>query len=186
MTEIDSVLRDKNFPGNEASFQELVSFVKSGSVTLLTGAGVSVPLFPTWASLLRELIGDAATTGIVTDELTINEYKKQIEIDPLELASTLEESFSPKVFRAKFAKKFSNPSGECTDTHKTIAKLKYRGIVTLNYDDGHEVAYAQRGRNHNTGQEDAWDLNKAGKKAILRDASQLPNYQKNCSMSFPK
>ena len=50
-----------------------------------------------------------------------------------------------------------NPSGICTPTHETIAGLNLRGIITLNYDDGHEVAFAQTGRKPNSGrsQDDA-------------------------------
>jgi hypothetical protein len=101
--------------------------------------------------LLSRLLDEAVQKGLITNSTEIDELKRQIDLDALELANFLEERFSRKIFRARFAKIFSNPRGECTSSHKIIADLKLRSIITLNYDNGHEVAYAHSGRNPNTG-----------------------------------
>jgi hypothetical protein len=125
------MIYEEKFPGNEAAFAELVTFVKEGSVVGLTGAGVSSPLFPTWITLLNGLLDDAVSKGLVADEAIIGEYRGQIEVDPLEFANSLEELYTRKIFRAKFANIFSNSKGQCTPSHEALAALKLRGIVTL-------------------------------------------------------
>jgi hypothetical protein len=150
MASLDEILQEDKFPGNTSTFTELAAFMKDGAVIGITGAGVSVPLFPTWSSLLATMLQEAEKGGLL-DRTEVPEWDSQIEADPLELANSLENLFTRKIFRAKFSRRFANPSGACTQTHGVIAGLNLRGVITLNYDDGHEVAYAQTGRKPNSG-----------------------------------
>jgi hypothetical protein len=146
----NNFLREDLFPGNASAFADLKEYMGNGHVVGFTGAGVSVPLFPTWTDLLSTMLTDATQNGMISGA-EINEYKKLIETDPLDVASALEDLISKKVFRARLAKSFGNPSGVSTECQQIISNLNLCGIVTLNYDNGHEVAYASKGRNPNVG-----------------------------------
>jgi hypothetical protein len=95
----EDVLNDSIFLGNTSAFNELKDFVAQGNITAFTGAGVSVPNYPTWNGLLSTLIDDAVKQGLLSQG-EIQEYCDQIAVDPLELARALEDLFSRKVFRA--------------------------------------------------------------------------------------
>ena len=78
----------------------------------------------------------------------IDDLKFLATSDPLELASSLETIFGKEVFRARLSKTFENRAGNTSDCQTAIASLNLRGIVTLNYDNGHEVAYANKIHRH--------------------------------------
>jgi|SRR5450631_2814208 hypothetical protein len=44
---VDAILRENVFPGNTSTFSELKEYVARGHIIGFTGAGVSVPVFPT-------------------------------------------------------------------------------------------------------------------------------------------
>lgn len=136
------LLREEIYPGNTKTFADLKSFLEAGHVIAFTGAGVSAPTYPMWTTLLSKLVNDAIEEGLINDQGEIDEYQKLIHTDPLELASNLEEIFTRKVFRARLAKSFSNLNGHATESQAAISRLKLRGIITLNYDNGHEAAFA--------------------------------------------
>ena len=50
------ILNESMFPGNTSAFSELKDFVAQGNITVFTGAGVSVPNYPTWNGLLSTLM----------------------------------------------------------------------------------------------------------------------------------
>jgi hypothetical protein len=145
---IELLLRESDFPGNTTAYQELVSYAEAEQIIGFTGAGVSAPTFPTWARLLNNLVVEAKAAGVIDDT---TEYEGELANDPLELASALEDAFTKRIFRAKLAKVFSNRDGTATDCQIAIASLRLRGIVTLNYDSGHEAAYSLRGLHANAG-----------------------------------
>jgi len=164
-------LREDKFPGNEAAFDDLKSYVGLGQITAFTGAGVGVPLFPSWRALLNDLLAEAQKSGLLTDSVEIGEYTKLIDSDPLELASALEDLLTKEHFRARLAKTFRNPAGTATECQRAISNLQLRGIVTLNYDNGHEVAHALKGRNPNTGRsQDRATLTRWLQGAVFSDA----------------
>ena len=144
-SDLTGILQETKYPGNATAFHELSSFMQSGSVTAFTGAGVSAPLFPTWGALLSDLISEATDRGFLTQPGEIRDCRKLIEDDPLELASTLEDVFTKKNFRTRLADIFRNSKNECTKCHEIMADLKFRGLVTLNFDNGHEVAFSKKG-----------------------------------------
>ena len=150
--DFQTTLKDEVFAGNAAAFEGLTRYIKEGRVTAFTGAGVSVPLYPTWTTLLSQTLDSAIADGLVTNSDEIREYREMLENDPLELADFMEQVRSDNIFRAKLADIFRSKQGSATELHRLISRLKFRGIVTLNYDSGHETAYAgEAGRNPNTG-----------------------------------
>jgi SIR2-like domain len=146
---VEAFLKEDSFPGNNSSFAELKNFITEGRITAFTGAGVSAPAFPTWTGLLSGWLDDAVKQGFITTDIV--EYRDLLHKDPLELAEMLEQVFTKDVFRARFANTFRNADGSPTGCHSIISNLGVRGIVTLNYDSGHEAAHAAKGRNPNTG-----------------------------------
>ena len=137
---LTNIVRDSDYPGNQQAFDDLVKSLSQNSVIGFTGAGTSVPLAPAWSQLLATLIGEGVTRGLISasDEA---ELKQQIEDDPLELAATLEDHFTKDPFRARLSKMFSL-DGKYTEIHRALIQIRLSGIVTLNYDDGLESAYA--------------------------------------------
>ena len=108
--ELDEVLSEELYPGNIVTFRSLAEFVRRGGVTALTGAGVSAALFPTWAELLRLLIQEAASSGLISHH-DQDRYKRQAEFDSLECTTSLEQALSKNIFRPRFAKFFENKDG---------------------------------------------------------------------------
>lgn len=137
---VPSYLDEERFPGNVAAYTELRQVLNHDSIVAFTGAGTSAPLFPTWTGALSTLIHEAYAQKFIRDDAELAEYKRQIETDPLELALLLEEAFTKQVFRSRLAKMFRGDKHTCTGTHDHIVRLKLRGIITLNYDDGLEIA----------------------------------------------
>ena len=107
-----------------------------------TGAGISVPLAPAWSPFLRKLISDGAAEGFIPkDEL---EYLEgQIDDDPLELASTLEELYTKERFRSNLQTVFGL-NEKSTETQDKVIVLPFETIITLNYDDGLSTAYVRK------------------------------------------
>jgi hypothetical protein len=146
-----ALVREELFPGNEAAFIALKKFCGSERITLFTGAGVSAPIFPTWTGLLEELLDEAIKKGLITSLQEREDYRDLLKNDPLELAEFIEQLFAKPAFRARLATIFRNPSSQFTDCHRLLSDVPSRGIVTLNYDNGHEIAHARKSRNPNTG-----------------------------------
>lgn len=141
MSDLDSLVREDRFPGNGAALAELVDSLADKQVTLVTGAGVSVPLAPTWQPLLQNLVKTASSEGFIAAE-DLDLLTSQVASDPLELATTLEESLTTVKFRAKLVKIFEL-DGKSTDAHELCSKIAQVGIVTFNYDEGHSTAFVK-------------------------------------------
>jgi hypothetical protein len=67
---------------------------------------------------------------------------RQVNEDPLEVASALEEAYTKGRFRAHLQQVFSL-GDEATVTHGQIVKLPLNSIITLNYDDGLSTSYVK-------------------------------------------
>jgi hypothetical protein len=168
---LSEILRENNFPGNTVAFAGLKEYMAQGDLTALTGAGVSAPIFPTWIALLSRWLDDAVRQGFISDAVEVAEYKELLKNDPLELAEFLEQIFTKPIFRARLAEMFRNKSAQATPCHRLISDLPVRGIVTLNYDNGHEIAYAAEGRNPNQGKaQDAATMVRWMQSEVFNDA----------------
>jgi hypothetical protein len=171
-TAISALLREELFPGNQEAFRDLQEAIATHSVLIFTGAGTSAPDIPTWSGILSSLINDAVTAGVLTLS-DATELRKQLDADPLEVASAVEEAFTPRNFRAKLADRFDKPD-LCTDKHEMLMELPASTFVTLNYDSGLSTAFARRFKAapeiiqpHDTFQITRWRQNR-------KDREQLP------------
>lgn len=140
----DTMLHEDIFPGNKAAFRELLDCLAGKRVIVFTGAGTSVPAIPTWFAVLRRFLA-AAVDGGVLAKAEADELDGQIEADPLEVASAVEEAFTAKRFRAMLAATFDAPD-VCTATHELVMALPALAFVTLNYDPGLSNAFVKRFR----------------------------------------
>lgn len=142
MTVTSDVANEDLFPGNLNAIERLRSHSASNRLVGLVGSGVSIPLAPSWGGLLGGLIDTGLVDGFVSPEDEAS-LRQEIDSDPLELASTLEEALTSARFRAFLAQKF-RINGTCTQAHEAVMRLNWRGIITLNYDDGLSTAYVRR------------------------------------------
>lgn len=138
---LSDMVDEGQFPGNGTALEALIDSICTKSMLAFAGAGVSVPLAPAWTTLLHGLV----RTGI--DEGFLNPGDRsyldaQVNDDPLELASTLEEQFTRERFRSKLLDIF-DLKGQHTRSHELIARLPISGIVTTNYDEGFSTAVVQ-------------------------------------------
>ena len=140
---LSKILNEKMFPGNTEAFNQLKEIFKDGKVFGLTGAGTSAPLYPTWLALLQKFISEAELRGILNDSKEAEELRNFVKSDSLEVASRIEEVFGRKVFRAKLAAVFRGTDNSSTETHDVISSMNFKGIITLNYDNGLEQAYVK-------------------------------------------
>ncbi|WP_082558082.1 SIR2 family protein [Methylobacterium sp. Leaf361] len=135
-------LREDLFPGNEAAYRDLQAIKKVEETIGFVGAGVSAPLYPMWTKLLNNLADDIVARGFVANPQDIAAIKLQIQNDPLEAATSIEEAYTRSVFRSKFASVFRQNNDQFTATHEAIVRLGLSGVTTLNYDEGLENAYS--------------------------------------------
>lgn len=140
--QLTSALNETKFPGNSSAYDELLSALKVERVVGLIGAGVSAPLFPTWSLLLNNILNDILSEGLIT-ESDYSALHLQIENDPLEAASFMEEISGRDRFRAKLSTIFS-VNDQCTPAHELLMTLPIDGFVTLNYDGGLSTSFVRQ------------------------------------------
>ena len=147
-TSIDDALDEASFPGNSAAFNKLRSLLETGKITTFVGAGASIPLYPSWSSLLVGLAEKARDEGAVT-QAEFNDTIVEAESDPLYCANLVQDQLQKPIFRAELARIFRDRS-ECTERHRLIMRLPAKAHVTLNYDNGLEVAYVEDRHQYHT------------------------------------
>ncbi len=136
-----NVLNEDLFPGNTDAFDRLKRLLTSGQITTFVGSGASVPLYPSWTGLLSEFLGKGRREGLISEE----EYAsglREIDADPLDCATVIEGQLSRPIFRAELSRVFREKS-ECTARHRLIVRLQAKAHITLNYDNGLEVAHVE-------------------------------------------
>jgi hypothetical protein len=148
-------------------FGLLCDLVASNRLVCLTGAGISRgmrrrhappgtdPTLPGWVELLRELLAalearmapaDAAAARRLLDAgREVGETDAAIGSRELILAASLIRSSAPDGFDRRFRAAITEAPGQCGSTHVRLLDLLPRGILTFNYDGGHETACARRG-----------------------------------------
>ena len=55
---------DDEFPGNNATYQNLKDAVLAGDLVFIVGAGVSAPKLPLWTDLIKNLAKEALNEGM--------------------------------------------------------------------------------------------------------------------------
>ncbi len=134
----------------------------SGRLLIVTGAGVSHALqrkdgspLPSWGELLQSLRRQAdpallAPHAALLDELlpADADVLGKVHGDALiEAAEIMQGCFAPGQFEQATAELCREQAATCTETHRRIADLWPAGVITFNYDQGHEQAFRETGAN---------------------------------------
>ena len=131
------------FPGNEAAFAEAKGLLREHSKPLsaFVGAGASIPIHPSWNSLLKELLGEVRSKCLMgTDDIEF--CATLVENDVLEAVSQIENAVGREIFRSKISKRFGLSPEAFSDLQGLIIDLPFRSIFTTNYDSCLEAAHA--------------------------------------------
>lgn len=129
------IFTSKERDENTERKRELIELVASGEAILIVGAGSSVRVdYPDWPGLLKEL-EDLASRWI--DDFKVNEEKRKN--DPLVYAEELKSYIGNATgdlerYYALLERLFESKYPPCTDFHKKLVSLPFRGILTTNYD----------------------------------------------------
>lgn len=133
-------------------FAILCDQVASDHLVCLTGAGISVGMgrdggsglpLPGWTDLLRELHEELEPRMEVEDATSAARLLAPggaIGSDELILAATLIRRADQTRFDRLFRAAITEEPGQFTPTHSALLELLPRGIMTFNYDRGHEAA----------------------------------------------
>lgn len=120
--------------------QRLADFARDGRLSIMFGAGASVPLgLPSWAGLL----------DVVGAELGMNQGERQalVELDPVDAATILaDRAGSNQAFHALVAPFVT--TDEVSLTHGLIASVGTHMAITTNYDHCYETAVLAAGDGH--------------------------------------
>ena len=128
------------------AIEELSKEVKNGSAILFVGSGISVASgLPSWHGLLEELIQILSGTPAAKFNPNLEAEAKLLLADRskwLLLAQMLRVELSNR-FQSYIAERFTDRATNPNAVHEAIWKIKWRGIITTNYDDLIEKSYAQ-------------------------------------------
>ena len=123
---------------NNERKHELIELVRSGEAILIVGAGSSRRVgYPGWTGLLTELENLANEYGV-----GVELDKEKCEVDSLEYLKYAEDVKSYicnqtgnlEEYYALLEDLFSPKDPPCTDFHRRLVLLPFRGILTTNYD----------------------------------------------------
>lgn len=142
---------------NDKSFIKLCDLVAKNNLICLTGSGVSKPLhnknggqLPNWFELLKSIFEEIQSSGKV--RLSAEErmnlttlINKNASGDELIEASTILRKIDSDTFDFVLKSSVDLKDGEYSDTHSALLDLHPRGIITYNYDVGHENAINAKG-----------------------------------------
>ena len=125
--------------------KELIDAINEKKCVLFVGAGLSVAAgYPTWDKLLEHLIARCRERRLIDDKYAteLKDLLKQPD-KLLMVAQDLNDRFDPPAFRDELGEVFSPDKASPTDAHLEITKIPFAFIVTTNYDDLLEQAYAK-------------------------------------------
>jgi len=110
-------------------------------VIFFVGAGLSMPLFPSWASFLTQLVNDTDSKGKL-------QFDKQELLDKLangsnflEIADCCAEAIGKTEYREIIEKHFDKDFKyeEVPEAYKALLTLQFKSVITTNYDRIPEV-----------------------------------------------
>ncbi|HEX7279831.1 MAG TPA: SIR2 family protein, partial [Solirubrobacterales bacterium] len=141
-------------------FEILCDQVASDHLVCMTGAGISGGLLrrrrlgrgpetlPGWPQLLGELFASLRTQMPADDSADTERLlsSENIGSDELILAASLIRRANPKKFDRRFRRAITSRTGQYSPTHMQLLDLQPRGIMTFNYDGGHEAALEKASR----------------------------------------
>jgi hypothetical protein len=135
-----------------AAFGRLCDAVAYRRLIAVTGSGVSVglpnadselPSLPTWYSVLirlRERFAAQLSAAIPELDVLLNSHLRDSAY-LIEAATLISQSVGAAAFRRAVVELTTPPRGTFSALHGLIEELEPLGIVTFNYDMGHENAY---------------------------------------------
>src|SRR5260370_33896379 len=75
-------------PGNQAVYDSLKQLLETGSAIAFLGAGTSVPLYPLWPQLIKQLAHEPVLRGLATDA-DEQYWLRSAATKPLQVASQI-------------------------------------------------------------------------------------------------
>jgi hypothetical protein len=140
---------DQLVPDNSRHREAMLQLIASGEAIAFVGAGLSRPLYPTWAGFLNKLAAEASsmTRKVFTAPPGVTEadllgYADAIQQHCRNHDSTLNSYYG------LIGRSFGGVPERCTDTQRRLVRLPFRGFVTTNYDEGLEEALLDAGSKH--------------------------------------
>lgn len=142
----------------QPAFQSLCNIIVSNRLVCLTGAGISLDIkrksdlgrsLPSWLELVQTLRTKFPLTNQKDNEDVDLLLAKDAPGDWLIEAATIIRKNNPSEFDAavrQAVEATDDPDGATSKTHRAIAALKPRGIMTFNYDLGHEKSWSDAER----------------------------------------
>jgi tetratricopeptide (TPR) repeat protein len=130
-----STLRAVNGPGVIA----LHRYLTTGEALAFLGAGVSVPLYPLWASVIGELIDAAVVQGL--GEAPAQTCRDRAAAQPDAVVDVLRRHLGEARYRVALRETFrvrrDPESGRTwTPVQELVCRCGFRAVVTTNYDPG--------------------------------------------------
>lgn len=126
-----------------------------GRLLVMSGAGISCRLrrpdstwLPSWSELVAELRKQLDPAKVEpADKRRLRHLLPHGILDKLhgdvliEASEIIQKVMGEQVFLKAVAALCSEAKGQCSDTHRAIAKARPAGIITFNYDHAHEEAF---------------------------------------------
>jgi hypothetical protein len=125
--------------GNAAALERLEDIVRSGAGFAFVGAGASAGIYPLWRELYVAMAEEAGARGLA-GEGERRRWDEAFGPSPQtvleEVRSLLGEGSYRSVLRSAFRPKAGFDGNRFSPLHGAIAELRFRGVVTTNYDPG--------------------------------------------------
>jgi hypothetical protein len=120
------------------NFKEFLELYKSNPdrVIFFVGAGLSMPLFPSWTSFLTQLVNDTDSKG----KLQFDKKELLDKLDKgssfLEIADCCADAIGKSEYREIIEKHFDKEFkyDEIPQAYKSLLTLQFKSIITTNYD----------------------------------------------------
>ncbi len=133
------------FPGNASVMEKLLRAMEVGGVAAFTGAGTSMPSLPGWSTLVKNLVDDAEREGLI-DPSTASALRSESK-DYLYVIDEIYIAAGEGQIKSKIASIYSSLDRP-TKAHSRVIKANFERLMTLNYDEGLEMAYADQRSQH--------------------------------------
>ena len=119
----------------EAALRE---YLGSGAAVAFLGAGASVPLYPLWGELIRELVDRAAAELDAREAATCRE---RAAVDPDAVVEVVRQRLGDAQYRGVLREVFRirrdpETGRSWTATQELIARCAFKGVITTNFDPG--------------------------------------------------
>ncbi len=125
------------------AYRRLIAVTGSGVSVGLSNADSQLPSLPTWYSVLlslRERFGERLTAVMPELDALLDAHLRDSAY-LIEAATLISQSVGAAAFRRAVVELTTPPRGAYSALHGLIEELEPLGIVTFNYDMGHENAY---------------------------------------------